>query len=68
MLRRAGLFKAFDSAFRRGSYDDEEDAIARARERRDLIERSSSFDRAPTSAVPELLDAPTLFDQGECEQ
>ena len=38
MLRRAGLFKAFDQAFRRSFYDDEDDALARARQRRDALE------------------------------
>ena len=33
MLRRAGLFEAFEQAFVRNFYDDEEDAVARARQR-----------------------------------
>ena len=37
MLRRAGLFDAIDEAFHRGFYDDEEDAINRARHRRDVL-------------------------------
>ena len=38
MLRRAGLFNAIEQAFHRSSYDGEEDAIARARERRDSLD------------------------------
>ncbi len=38
MLRRAGLFNAIEQAFHRSSYDGEEDAIARARERRDSVD------------------------------
>lgn len=37
MLRRAGLFDALEHAFHRNFYDDEEDAIRRARERRDAL-------------------------------
>ncbi len=40
MLRRAGLFKAFEKAFDRGSYDDEGDAVELARQRRDSLKRS----------------------------
>lgn len=35
--RRRGLFDALERALRRGFYDDEEDAAARARERRDTL-------------------------------
>ena len=38
MLRRAGLFSAIEQAFHRNFYDGEEDAVARARERRDSLE------------------------------
>ena len=38
MLRRAGLFHAIEQAFYRSFYDDEEDAVARARERRDALD------------------------------
>ncbi len=37
MLRRAGLFEAIEDAFQRGFYDNEEDAINRARERRETL-------------------------------
>lgn len=38
MLRRAGLFDAIEQAFRRNFYDNEEDAVTWARERRDAFE------------------------------
>ncbi len=38
MLRRAGLFNAIEQAFHRSFYDGEEDAVARARERRDSLD------------------------------
>lgn len=37
MLRRAGLFKAIEQAFERGFYEDEADAVSRARARRDAL-------------------------------
>ena len=37
MLRRAGIFDAFERAFRRSFFTSEEDAIDRARERRDAL-------------------------------
>lgn len=38
MLRRAGLFAAIEQAFHRNFYDNEEDAVTRARERHDAFE------------------------------
>ena len=38
MLRRAGLFDALEQAFYRNFYDGEEDAVERARQRRDAID------------------------------
>ena len=52
MLRRAGLFEAFESAFRRSSYDDQDDAIAQARQRRDTLERS--LERVSAKTAPEV--------------
>ena len=66
MLRRAGLFKAFDSAFRRGSYDDEEDAVDRARKRRDKLEHS--LQRVSMKPAPELHDPPVHYEPDECAQ
>ena len=37
MLRRAGLFSAIEQAFHRGFYEGEEDAVTRARQRRDAL-------------------------------
>ncbi len=37
MLRRAGLFNAIDRAFERSFYTDEDDAVERARQRRDAL-------------------------------
>ncbi len=37
MLRRAGLFEAIEEALKRGFYDNEEDAVSRARQRRDAL-------------------------------
>lgn len=38
MLRRAGLFEAVEQAFFRNFYDDEDDAVARARHHRDALD------------------------------
>ena len=52
MLRRAGLFNAIEQAFHRSFYDGEEDAVARARERRDSLDmarkRRTLEDSSPT--------------------
>lgn len=37
MLRRAGIFDAFEQAFKRNFFASEEDAVTRARERRDAL-------------------------------
>lgn len=37
MLRRAGIFKAFEQAFKRSFYTSEDDAVERARQRRDAL-------------------------------
>ena len=42
--RRSGLFKAMEQAFKRGFYDDREDAERRAFERRDELERLRASD------------------------
>ena len=66
MLRRAGLFKAFDSAFRRGSYDDEDDAIDQARQRRDMLERS--LDRVSANEAQYFRNPSVPVKQSETEQ
>jgi DNA sulfur modification protein DndC len=40
MLRRAGLFEAIEDAFQRGFYDNEEDAVNRARQRRETLDQA----------------------------
>jgi DNA sulfur modification protein DndC len=49
-VRRAGLFDSLDKAVRRGFYDDEEDALARARS------RTRSGEAAEDSAHPDPVD------------
>ena len=65
MLRRAGLFKAFEQAFRRSFYDDEDDALARARQRRDALE--DALQGAAKRTAPEVHDTPIVFGTVESE-
>ena len=48
MLRRTGLFEAIEKAFLRSFYSGEEDAVQRARQRRDALTaaRERVFDQA----------------------
>lgn len=48
MARRAGLFDTLEQALRRGFYADEEDAVGRARRRRDTLEQAQKIEREPT--------------------
>jgi len=41
MLRRAGLFEQIEKAFHKGAYDDETDAILRARNKRDALDKAN---------------------------
>lgn len=66
MLRRAGLFDALEQAFRRGFYDNEEDAINRARERRDEIDRNQERFLGETSSM--VQESSELFSDGESRQ
>jgi DNA sulfur modification protein DndC len=52
MLRRAGLFNAIEQAFQRNFYSDEEDAIERARQRRDAVEDARERASDAPSATP----------------
>lgn len=52
MLRRTGLFEAIDSSFRRNFYDDEDDAVHRARIRRDELSKA----RASVDGVMKPVD------------
>jgi len=61
MLRRAGLFDAVEQAFHRNFYEDEEDAIDRARSRRDAVDeaRGRAGDHAVhETMIQEALDLP----------
>jgi DNA sulfur modification protein DndC len=48
MARRAGIFDTLEQALRRGFYADEEDAVDRARRRRDTKEEAQKIEREPT--------------------
>jgi len=50
MLRRAGLFDALESSFYRNFYEDEDDAVQRARLRRDAL--GEAKDRATDELAP----------------
>lgn len=50
MLRRAGLFDALETSFYRNFYEDEEDAVQRARLRRDAL--GEAKERATDELVP----------------
>ena len=61
MLRRSGLFDAMEQAFYRNFYNDEEDALTRARQR--LHAREGSRDAYPSKTEPspmvqQLMDLP----------
>lgn len=59
MLRRAGLFDAVEQAFYRNFYDDEDDAVERARQRRDALDdarEKTSDERGSLPMVQEVLD------------
>ena len=52
MSRRAGLFDRLEKAFQRGFYDDADDAVERARRKRDAKERSGDrFDLTEVDPV-----------------
>jgi len=65
MLRRAGLFDAIEKSFERHFFADEEDAVTRARLRRDTIEKVKGRIAQPVEPSgyirePELFDAATV--------
>lgn len=57
MLRRAGLFEALEQAFYRGFYEGEDDAVRRARQRRDAFGQAQgrAFDES-SPMIQEVLD------------
>ncbi|MGD9537113.1 MAG: DNA phosphorothioation system sulfurtransferase DndC [Alphaproteobacteria bacterium] len=61
MLRRAGLFDALEDAFFRNFYEGEDDAVSRARQRRDALELAQEqvFD----GASPMVQESPDLFER-----
>jgi DNA sulfur modification protein DndC len=59
MLRRAGLFDAVEQAFRRNFYDNENDAVERARGRRDAL------DAARSQAADELFGSAEMVEPVE---
>lgn len=67
MLRRAGLFEALEQAFYRNFYDGEEDAIDRARQRRDALDmaRERVFDKTATMVEETAQD---LFERDEAKR
>ena len=62
MLRRAGLFDAFENAFYRNFYDNEEDAVGRARQRRNALE--DVLEQVTRKTEPEVKENASLFDVG----
>ena len=60
MLRRAGLFDAFENAFFRNFYDNEEDAVDRVRKRRSALD--DALEQATRNTEPEVQEATGMFD------
>ena len=63
MLRRTGLFDAIESSFFRNFFEDEEDAVERARQRRDALGRAR--EKASDELVPAGEDE-TVTNDGRC--
>ena len=61
MLRRAGLFDALEASFYRNFYDNEEDAIERARTRRDAL--GEAREKATDELAP-IDNSSALVDEG----
>ena len=60
MLRRSGLFDAIDQALQRHFYEDEDDAVARARERREAIDSARGRLSAGIGNDPAIHEAPGI--------
>jgi DNA sulfur modification protein DndC len=59
MLRRAGLFDAMEQAFQRGFYENEDDAIDRARQRREALgdaRDKATGDQGSSRNIQEVLE------------
>lgn len=65
MLRRAGLFEAVEQAFYRNFYDNEEDAITRARDHRDAL--GDAQERA-SEERSQIIQKPTDLTVGKDER
>ena len=66
MLRRAGLFDAVEQAFRRSFYDDEDDAIGRARARHEALDdahKRVSEGVGYEPMIQEVLDLPATGEE-----
>ena len=66
MLRRAGLFNALEKAFYRNYFDGEEDAVNRARQRRDALDAAKQ--RVFKRTAPQVLATRSLVSADETEQ
>ena len=62
MLRRAGLFEAFEEAFARSSFSGEEEAVERARSRQDAL--TMARDRVFGPRVVEVFEVPDRTEDG----
>ena len=60
MLRRSGLFDAIEQAFRRHSYDNEEDAVAHARARQEAIDEARARASQGIGCEPMILEEPDI--------
>ena len=60
MLRRAGLFEAFEEAFARNAFGGEDEAVERARRRRDAL--TAARERVFGPPVVEIVDPPPRTD------
>lgn len=66
MLRRAGLFDALEKAFYRNFYDGEEDALIRARQRRDAL--AAAKERVFERTAPQVQGTQNLIGDDETER
>lgn len=67
MLRRAGLFGAMEQAFQRNFYDDEDDALERARQRRDALGEAhdkATVNKGSSFIIQEVFDLPGSEEAG----
>lgn len=66
MLRRAGIFDAMEQAFYRNFFDNEDDAVQRARERRDAIEDAKMrAEERQSGGLQEIIDHSIVGDTAQ---